>query len=233
MSQHIQIRRLCNCMWFQTRLKEVQICTINTPTTPVFLVEHLVMHLYILHSVALQNGKTLLYSFKSSLYGLLPSEHLECWRWFVLACRILCEHSLSNDDVGWHTILLQFYKKAQHLYGKSAITPNIHMRGHLKEVILDFVPVYECWLFERYNGILGSQLNNNRLIEPQLLRRFLRDNFVYGFNLPNEFRDEFKVWFLRYNTVGPCWVDKGYMYTILDINLTTHWDLNILKVFSL
>ena len=175
-------------MWFQTRLKEVQICTINTPTTPVFLVKHLVMHLYILHSVALQNGKTLLYSFKSSLYGLLPSEHLECWRWFVLACRILCEHSLSNDDVGWHTILLQFYK-AQHLYGKSAITPNINMRGHLKEVILDFVPVYECWLFERYNGILGSQLNNNRLIEPQLLRRF--------------------------------------------INLTTHWDLNILKVFSL
>ena len=140
-----------------------------------------------------------------SLYGHLPSEHLECWRRFVLACRILCKHNLSNDDVVLaDTLLLQFSKKAQHLYGESAITPNMHMHDHLKEVILDFGPVYEFWLFsfERYNGILGSQPNNNRLIEPQLLCRFLRDNFVYGLNLPNELRDDFQSLISEVCTVG-------------------------------
>lgn len=34
-----------------------------------------------------------------TLYDILPSEHLECWRHFVLACRILCKKVLSNDDV--------------------------------------------------------------------------------------------------------------------------------------
>ena len=33
-----------------------------------------------------------------ALHGILPSEHLECWRHFVLACRILCQSTLSFDD---------------------------------------------------------------------------------------------------------------------------------------
>jgi len=33
------------------------------------------------------------------LFKILPPEHLECWRHFVLACRILCKQSLSKADI--------------------------------------------------------------------------------------------------------------------------------------
>ena len=35
-----------------------------------------------------------------SLYGILAPEHLECWRDFVLACRIICKHCLTESDIG-------------------------------------------------------------------------------------------------------------------------------------
>ena len=62
-----------------------------------------------------------------------------------------------------------------------------------EEILDDFGPVYAFWCFsfERYNGILGSQPNNNRSIEPQLMSRFLRDNFVYSFNFPTQFCEDF------------------------------------------
>ena len=83
-----------------------------------------------------------------TLFGLLPSEHLECWRHFVSACRILCKQTLSYDSIIlMDALLLQFCKKVQQLYGENSVTPNMHFHGHLKEVVLDFGPVYEFWLF--------------------------------------------------------------------------------------
>lgn len=74
-----------------------------------------------------------------SLADILPEESLECWRHFVLACRILCKHTLSTHDVNLaDVLLLQFCRRVQHLYGESSITPNMHMHAHLKEVILDY-----------------------------------------------------------------------------------------------
>ena len=112
----------------------------------------------------------------------------------MLACRILCKHSLSKHDLSLaDALLIQFCKRVQNLYGKSFITPNMHMHTHLKEDILNFGPVYEFWLFsfERYNGILGNQPTNNRLAEPQLMQRFISDNSAYSFEFPDEFKEEF------------------------------------------
>ena len=71
------------------------------------------------------------------------------------------------------------------------------MHGHLKDVLRDYGPVYNFWLFsfERYNGILGNQPNNNRSIEPQLLQHFINNNQAYSFDFLKEFEDNF-------NTVG-------------------------------
>ena len=51
------------------------------------------------------------------------------------------------------------------------------MHCHLRSCILDYGPLHGFWLyaFERYNGILGTIPNNNRSIEVQLMRRFLRE----------------------------------------------------------
>ena len=130
-----------------------------------------------------------------ALFGLLPRQHLECWRHFVLACRILCKHSLSVDDISLvDATLLAFCKRVQQIYGEAAVTPNMHMHAHLKEVFLDYGPAYEFWLFsfERCNGLLGNQPNNNRLIEPQLMQRFLLDNSAYSFQFPKEFKSDFE-----------------------------------------
>ena len=129
-----------------------------------------------------------------ALHGLLPSEHLECWRHFVLACRILCQNSLSFDDVTLaDALLLAFCRRVERMYGESAITPNMHLHGHLREVLKEYGPVQEFWLFsyERYNGILGHQPSNNKLIEPQLMKRFLQDNLAYSFSFPSEFEQDF------------------------------------------
>lgn len=130
-----------------------------------------------------------------ALYDILPYEHLECWRSFVLACRILCKNALSHGDLDLaDALLLHFCKRVERLYGESVITPNMHLHCHLKQVIKDYGPIQEVWLFsfERYNGILGKQPNNNRAIEPQLMNRFLRDNIASSYNFPTEFKEAFQ-----------------------------------------
>ena len=129
-----------------------------------------------------------------ALFQILTGEHLECWRHFVLACRILCKHSLSMDDISLaDALLMRFCRRVQHLYGESAVTPNMHLHVHLKEELLNYGPVYEFWLFsfERFNGILGNQPTNNRLPEPQLMQRFVDDNSAYALQFPEEFKEDF------------------------------------------
>ena len=128
------------------------------------------------------------------LRDILPQEHLECWRHFVLACRYLCRHTITSTDIRFaDALLLQFCKRCELLYGKSCITPNMHVHAHLRECLQDFGPVYGFWLFsfERYNGILGHQPTNNRCVEIQLLERFLEDNYIRTSELPEEFVHEF------------------------------------------
>ena len=111
-----------------------------------------------------------------------------------MACRILCQNTISNDDITLvDALLLQFCRRVERMYGESAITPNMHLHGHLSYVLKDYGPVQEFWLFsyERYNGILGRQPTNNKLIEPQLMKRFLHDNFACSFTFPSEFEDDF------------------------------------------
>ena len=120
-----------------------------------------------------------LYFLMYCLGDLLPNDELECWRHFVLACRRLCKFSVTNDDITVADgLLLKFCKRATRIYGSNAITPNMHMHCHLASCVKEFGPLHTYWLFpfERYNGILEGQPTNNRSIELQLMRRFLRDN---------------------------------------------------------
>ena len=130
-----------------------------------------------------------------ALYDILPQEHFQCWQHFVLACRVLCKHQLSQSDIDlFGVLLIRFCQRAQALYGEHFVTPNMHMHAHLKSVVEDYGPVFGYWLFsfERYNAILGNQSNNHRDIESQLLNRFLRDNFIYSVEFPQEFCEDFK-----------------------------------------
>jgi hypothetical protein len=54
---------------------------------------------------------------------------------------------------------------------------SMQMHTHLADCMLDYGPVYSFWLFsfERYNGILGNYHTNNRSVELQIMRKFVRD----------------------------------------------------------
>ena len=77
-----------------------------------------------------------------ALHGLLSEEHIECWRHFVLACRILCQPSVSVERLTVaDLLLLRFCQRVERQYGKNIATPNMHVSCHLKECILDYGPL--------------------------------------------------------------------------------------------
>ena len=132
-----------------------------------------------------------------AMFDILPTQDLECWRHFVLASRLLCQQQISITDLKLaDSLLLNFCKRVECLYGEDVISPNMHLHCHLSDVLLDFGPVQEFWLFsfECYNGILGKHPNNNKIIELQLMKRFLNDNIADQFmeSPPDEFSQEFK-----------------------------------------
>lgn len=113
------------------------------------------------------------------LYELLPPDHYECWRHFVLASRLLSRRSVSKNDILLaDALLLQFCHRFQTIYGPDVVTPNMHLHCHLADCLRDFGPMASFWLFsfERFNGLLGDQPTNNRSIEVQLMQRFIVDN---------------------------------------------------------
>ena len=126
------------------------------------------------------------------LKGVIDGPHLQCWLLFVKACRLLCTRSITLQDIETsHSFLVQFCRTFVNLYGNAQATANLHMHIHLKNCLLDFGPVYSfCFFsFERYNGILGHYQTNNRIIEPQLMARFIREQQFRLLKAPDGFTD--------------------------------------------
>ena len=100
------------------------------------------------------------------LFDILQTTDLECWRHFVLGCRVLCNFSLTKTQLLLgDSLLMKFCMKVEQLYGTQAITPNMHMHAHIRACIEDYGPLHGFWLysFERYNGILENIPNNIRV----------------------------------------------------------------------
>ena len=138
-----------------------------------------------------------------SLFALrnkLDSHYYLCWSLFVRACRIYSRPMITIEEVGVaHSLMLQFCKEFERLYGCAKVTPNMHLHTHLADCILDYGPVHSFWLFgfERYNGILGNYQNNNKSVEIQIFRKFLRDQFLDDLSVPATYREDFEPIFNR------------------------------------
>ena len=117
------------------------------------------------------------------LYNLLPKDHYTCWCYFVEACQLICQPIISKQSVlQAHTLIVQFCKMYELLYGKYNCTPNMHLSCHLKEIIHDYGPIYGFWCFsfERYNGILERMKKSWNNPEKQLLNKFLNLQVIYN-----------------------------------------------------
>ena len=65
------------------------------------------------------------------------------------------------------------------------------MHCHLRQCLEDYGPLHTFWCFERYNGVLDSMPNNNKAIEVQLMKKFLRDVQTSATQLPEELTEQF------------------------------------------
>ena len=105
---------------------------------------------------------------------LLLSDHIECWRHFVLASWLLCKPTLNRQEVTVaDTLLLRFCQRFQRLYGTDSVTPNMHMHCHLAQCIHDFGPLtsFGCFLLKGTMELLEQTPTNNRSVEVQVMQR--------------------------------------------------------------
>ena len=64
------------------------------------------------------------YYFIHCLFDIIPVEHLECWRHFVLAPRLLSKSILTQDEPKVaDNLFLQFGKRFDQLYCRESVTP--------------------------------------------------------------------------------------------------------------
>ena len=142
-----------------------------------------------------------------ALHGILPDNHLRIWERFVMACRILCQPVISKQEISKaDALLLHFCTGMEKLYGKKGLTCNMHLHCHLRSVLLDYGPVFGFWLFsfERCNGQIGSVLTNNRSVEIQFMRNFVKERFLMPCtgNLPTIYQEQFGPVFDRCKSKG-------------------------------
>ena len=74
---------------------------------------------------------------------------------------VLSKTDLLKADL----LFVKFGERFEQLYGKKAVTPNMHLHCHLKECVIDCGPVHAFWCFsfEQFNGILGAMQVNGRV----------------------------------------------------------------------
>lgn len=175
-----------------------------------------------------------------TLRDKLSDEHFQCWKHFVLACRILSSKAITLHNIKLaDALLMQFCRRTERLYGKHVITPNMHLHAHIHLCLKDFGPLHGFWLFsfERFNGILGQQPNNNRSIEVQLMKRFLRDQSQTSVPLPSEFKDKFLPIFSHHqHLVGTLSEHKSIMklpIPPLDVENVRTWDIESQCIFTI
>jgi len=103
----------------------------------------------------------------------------------------------SSDILKADLLFVKFGERFERLYGKKAVTPNMHLHCHLKECVIDGGPVNTCFSFERFNGILGAMQVNGRSVEVQLMRKLLAGRFVWDVKFPCEFQEHFLPFFAQ------------------------------------
>lgn len=116
------------------------------------------------------------------------------------------------------------------MYGKGVVTPNMHMHCHLQECVKDYGPLHGFWLFsfERFNGLLGQQPNNNRSVEVQLMDRFVRETVLASIVTPEEFKDDFSSIFCSGPQTTGAVSDTLSNWILPPILLTHHHITNLL-----
>lgn len=106
--------------------------------------------------------------------GLVADKEYDLISKLSKAVCLMCTKVITVDAASKVEGLLREYNDDFEIhFGKDSCVPNLHMQLHLKELILDYGPVYSfrCFGFERLNGILGKFKTNTHDISIHLMRK--------------------------------------------------------------
>ena len=137
-----------------------------------------------------------------AFHGIISQEYLEVWQKFVEACWLICRPIVhKSDGKKAEELLVEFGKRFESLFGRDAVTPNIHFATHIVECMEEFGSIYTFWCFgmERLNGFLGDYTTNSRCIEVTITRKFLSDCYLASrsHDIPDFLKELFPSFFTK------------------------------------
>lgn len=116
------------------------------------------------------------------LQDILPDDLLMHWALFVEAFYILSKTELTIHEVDFADKLLrEFVGKTELLYGKAAMTFNVHSLVHLARSVSDWGPLWShnAYAFESGNGELLKVIHASKGVHHQICRRIsLKYSFI-------------------------------------------------------
>ena len=126
-----------------------------------------------------------------SLRDILTGDDLEIWRHFLLACRIFSSKSVTTEDYNIaDAFLMRFFSVLSE--SQFSDTKYVHACSYQGVCHRLWTPhTFWAFAFERFNGIVGKQPDNNRSVELQLAKDFVCDNHQLLKSLPETYKDQF------------------------------------------
>ncbi|XP_044019144.1 uncharacterized protein LOC122859546 isoform X2 [Aphidius gifuensis] len=126
---------------------------------------------------------TILYSL-ICLKGILEKKYFEHWALFVAAINILLQNSIVEESLkDAEVLLIRFVVGFQELYGKRAMSYNIHLLLHICRSVRNWGPLWthSTFPFENQNRFLLNLKHSPARIIPQISQRFLSFQKIQSF----------------------------------------------------
>ena len=110
-----------------------------------------------------------------ALKGILPPKYLKHWMLFAEALFIMCQETIPKSRV--HTameMMVLFIKGTEELYGLENCSFNLHLCGHLGDVVLNWGSLFEssAFLYEDYNQVLLKTVHSSKGVLQQVINLF-------------------------------------------------------------
>ena len=105
--------------------------------------------------------------------GLLDEVYLSNLLKYVMFLRLLCQDVVTKDDaIDAKAIIIDFVLEYEILFGKDAMSSNVHAHLHLVDQVMHFGPLnmIDCFMFENVFKITRTMFHGTRGYEGQIAR---------------------------------------------------------------
>lgn len=117
------------------------------------------------------------YYLRYSIVGLLPTRIVKHFELFSAGTLILCQKSIEMNEIQRGCEMLKkFSNDFEDIYGRGAVTMNLHLLNHYYSMILNCGPLwsYNLFAFENNIGVLKKFVTGNTDVLRQIAMKYAR-----------------------------------------------------------